>query len=776
MKRSFLSLMLGIACQASLMAAPREADWDKIDAAIKLDHPKTPAELQRVITPKAFADQAWAEGAKAVALRIALEHNPDKEPIEAVRQIAAAIPQAPPAARPVLKLLEAWWLREYYRDRRWELSGRSPLTSAQDADPATWDIARLLAEIDRRFQAALADRDLLRKIPVADFDALLDKGDLPDALRPTLYDFIAHSALEFYGLPETAAAFMGDGLTFDFDAPAFGSVGEFLAWQPENSDPACPKIRALRIYQDMLASHRAEPDPTAFFHCDLERLRWANTAASGNPKNVDTAFEKALRDLIQTTSANPVSADARLDLAAVLTHSDRYREAHAILKAGAAAFSTHPFGKLCTDAAENLEMREITVTAPTHWTGSGEAITIDHANVSQIWFRAFRQPWTSRPGYLELGHILSLREKPSETYEEALAKLLLEKPAKAWDVPLVDPGDYAPQSTHLPVPTDLPPGYYIIAASGQPGFEVEDNHLSLMGVMVTRMTLVLRPLPDPPPERMGGLVTDARTGAPLAGVAVTCNYLKEETKDLLTIATQTDADGAFSFRQPEGHNDCLVVAESGGDRAVVDTFLYGSRESVPTSTEETLTLFTDRAIYRPGQAIQFKGILWGGNPAKSDFHPLPATRATLILSAPDGSELQCLDCVTNEFGSVSGSFTLPTACRGGAYKISEDSRDGTATVRVEEYKRPKFTASIEPPAVPGTLGKPVTVTGTAITYTGAPVDGAGVRWHVERGVHWPAWLRGTGFDRLTGERRLIAQGTTPTAADGSFSLTFTALP
>ncbi|MCF7734293.1 MAG: hypothetical protein K9N23_21600, partial [Akkermansiaceae bacterium] len=65
MKRSFLSLMLGIACQASLMAAPREADWDKIGAAIKLVQPKTAAGLQRVIRPKAFAGQGWAGGGKA---------------------------------------------------------------------------------------------------------------------------------------------------------------------------------------------------------------------------------------------------------------------------------------------------------------------------------------------------------------------------------------------------------------------------------------------------------------------------------------------------------------------------------------------------------------------------------------------------------------------------------------------------------------------------------------------------------------------------------------
>jgi hypothetical protein len=778
MKRLFrpLVLLLGIVCQASLIAAPREADWEKVDAAIKNDQPKTAAELLRAIAPQAFADQAWAEGAKAVALRIALEHQPDKEPAEAVRQLAEAIPQAPPAARPVLKLLEAWWLREYYQDHRWELSRRSTLTSADDADPATWDIPRLLAEIDRRFQAALADRESLRKTPVGDFDALLEKGDLPDALRPTLYDFIAHSALEFYALPEMSAAFMGNGLTFASDAPAFGSVVDFLAWQPENSDPACPKLRALRIYQDLLASHRADPDPTAFFHCDLERLRWANTASSGNPKHVDTAFEKALRDLMQTASANPVSADARLDLAGVLTHTARNGEAHAILKAGAAAFPTHPFGILCANKAGDLEEREMEIETTTHWTGSGEEIAIDHVNVSHVWFRAFRQPWQPSAENLHEEQMLVLSEDasdpPDTSLEDlALGKLLREQPAKVWDAPLAAAEDYTWQSTGLPAPTDLASGYYVIVASGQPGFEIGNNHLSVLGVHVSGMTLVVRSLPD----RVGGLVTDARTGAPLSGVTVTCYSLVDETKRLETTKTQTGTDGAFSFREPDGYRS-ILVAESGNDRAILRANLYEIGSISDYKPVETLTLFTDRAIYRPGQTIQFKGVLWGGSRAKSDFHPQAAAHATIILSSPDRTETQRLDCVANEFGSVSGSFPLPAACRGGAYEISEDSRNGIATIHVEEYKRPKFTAAIESPAVPGSLGQPVTVTGTATAYTGAPVDGAGVRWHVKRGVHWPAWLRGAGFGGEPGESRLVAQGATTTAANGTFSLSFTAVP
>jgi hypothetical protein len=60
MKRLRLALvaLLVIVCHATAIAAPRDAEWEQVDAAIKLDQPKTAADLLRGIAPKAFADQA----------------------------------------------------------------------------------------------------------------------------------------------------------------------------------------------------------------------------------------------------------------------------------------------------------------------------------------------------------------------------------------------------------------------------------------------------------------------------------------------------------------------------------------------------------------------------------------------------------------------------------------------------------------------------------------------------------------------------------------------
>lgn len=762
--------LIGLICHCFATAAPREAEWIEARKAVKEEFPETAAKLLEGIQSSAFADKAWAEGAHAIALRIAARHKPGRNPGEAAAAIAAEIPHAPPEARPPLKLLEAWWFHAYAKDRYYKVSNRAFVVSDSNDDPDTWDWRRLVAEQDRRFQSVLADREALLKIPIGDFDAMIEKGHLPDSLEPTLYDFIAKSAVDFYRDARSDSDFHAESFHIGPDSPAFASVDAFLTWQPLPLESAFPMARVARIYQSLLSSHRADPDPTAFHHWDLERLRWANDAAVGDPRKIAAAFENALRNLIRATTSNPVSADARLDLADILTESERYPDALAILKEGAAAFPDHSFGRECGTEAKRITAPSIEVETPTHWTGSGERIAVEHTNVSRIWFRAYRQPWKPSEANLDW-ESTPVSYNIADDTDKALAKLLRKNPDKSWDSELPDPGDHSYQTTRLPVPDDLAPGFYVIVSSGRSGFDIKDNHIAVIAVHVTRMTLVMRRMPG----RHGGLVCDARTGDPMAGVKVTCYFPADKKKGLQSVSTKTDHDGTFVFRGLDCY-DSILVAESGNDRAVMRPNLWASDDETYDPTEPTNTLFTDRAIYRPGQTVHFKGILWGAGHATDDLLPIRNAKATLALLTQDDKELQRLDRVTNGFGSVSGSFTLPAACRGGVYRIVDVATRDQVSFRVEEYKRPKFTATIAPPVVPVCLGKPITLTGMATAYTGAPLGGAQVRWSVKRSVHWPRWLRGSGFAWNYGYGGKIAQGTTTTAADGSFSVTFTAMP
>ena len=64
-------------------------------------------------------------------------------------------------------------------------------------DITTWDLSRIFAEIDEQFTRALSAEERLKAITVSSYDRLLVEGTMPDAYRPTLYDFLAHEAINF---------------------------------------------------------------------------------------------------------------------------------------------------------------------------------------------------------------------------------------------------------------------------------------------------------------------------------------------------------------------------------------------------------------------------------------------------------------------------------------------------------------------------------------------------------------------------------------------------
>jgi hypothetical protein len=123
-------------------------------------------------------------------------------------------------------------------------------------DFTTWDLPRLFAEIDKHFQKALAAEEQLKKVPIGDYGDLLEKGSQPDSYRPTLYDFVAQEALDFYNSGEQAGARSEDAFELMADGPIFQPVEQFIAWKPESTDSDSPTLKAVRLYQQLLRFHQ----------------------------------------------------------------------------------------------------------------------------------------------------------------------------------------------------------------------------------------------------------------------------------------------------------------------------------------------------------------------------------------------------------------------------------------------------------------------------------------------------------------------------------------
>ena len=175
-------------------------------------------------------------------------------------------------------------------------------------------------------------------------------------------------------------------------------------------------------------------------------------------------------------------------------------------------------------------------------------------------------------------------------------------------------------------------------------------------------------------------------------------------------------------------------------------------------------MFTDRAIYRPGQLVYFKGMVTRA------LDQIPEIQAgeEVVLSLRDANwqELWTKKMVTNAYGTFHGSFTAPEDMLNGRMTITVANRYHH-NIRVEEYKRPKIQASLDTLRQAYALGDTVQLEGWVRSFSGLNLEDCTVRYKVEkRRYYWRYWLPRGG----DATEQLIVAGVTKSDAQGKFVL------
>ncbi len=164
-------------------------------------------------------------------------------------------------------------------------------------------------------------------------------------------------------------------------------------------------------------------------------------------------------------------------------------------------------------------------------------------------------------------------------------------------------------------------------------------------------------------------------------------------------------------------------------RAARPPGLVGGRESGAEAPRSLV--FTDRSLYRPGQTLHWKVLAFDGRADQGRLALLPGTPVTVALIDPNGERVAEQVSTTNAFGSRSGEFVIPAGRLLGDWRL-EVTPSGSASIGVEEYKRPTFEVTLERPSEEPRLNRPAKLAGEARYYFGLPVASGRVAWRVER--------------------------------------------
>ena len=734
-----------------LMAGSRDEEWKKVEDFMNKDLPKTAIKELLAIDAKAREEKAWPEAIRATALRVKLQGTIEEgaDVIGPIKGLEKELAAAPEEMKPLLQTIDALWLWSYYTQNQWQFMQRTQTAQQPGEDMQTWDLQRILAEIDSRFMKALANRDALKAQPVDGFSMLLEKGNTPDELRPTMYDFLVHEILNFYAAEESVDAAAEDAFEFDAASPAFGTAEEFLAWKPQSSDEKSWKLKSIRLYQEIIAYHQDRL--SARVHNELERLEWAKGAVTGG--DTDKRMIDRYNELINATVGNEIQSLARGKLAELLMTQKRMKDAREVAVAGRDAYPNSIYRSSCDSVISRVEAKQVNVATEQVWNAAKPVFEVKYRNINKVWFRLYAETWNPRmEGYYD---------------DKKITQLLRGKPVKQWSVDLAPTDDYLEKSQNLDAPLDLPHGLYQLVASAEENFSIHKNHLSFSRIWLSDLLMIS----SNRYETSQGFVVNALSGDPLQGVNVVM-WTTENGKWSKSATTQTDKDGAYAFDNKR-QRQLQIFAEKDGD-----SMSSGQGWSYQRGVDRPNThifIFTDRAIYRPGQTVRFKGVAAYYDRNKNDYHTLNDENFTVVFSDANQKEISKLELKSNDKGSFQGSFTAPNdRVLGMAYLTC---RDDQSMIRVEEYKRPKFYAEVGPAQKAPKLGENVIVTGKALSYTGAAIDGGKVKWSVTRRAIWPEWCRWCWwYVPQNNSAKQIAHGVAVTKADGTFDVPFIAEP
>jgi hypothetical protein len=779
-----IGIIVGVSINVSL-GGSRDALWSQVDSAINKGLPKTAIDLLEQIIPGALADQAYAEATKAICLKIAQESRiQGNKAEELIVRLQDEIGSAPEPMKPVMEAVLAHWYWRYFQQNRYRFIQRTATAEPPGEDFTTWDLARILAEIDKHFTLALGGGETqniasLQTTPISQWDDLLEKGNMPDACRPTLYDFLVFDALSFYNSGEQAGALPQDSFEIMADSPIFAPVAEFLQWQPVTSNTGSAKFKAVGLYQALLAFHRNDEDKTAFLDADLQRLIFGNNQALG-PEKAER-YETALERFVEDWGDHELSALALYQWANSAYGRGDWLRAHeladrgcqlVVMPKGLKALAWDPaFGNigasLCCDLKAQIEGKSISIQTERVWNHPLPDIEVTYRNVTKVFFRAVRIEFEDFPRFYW-----------SYRHDEQLKTLLAAEPVLQWSAELPATTDYTQRTEALPAPEGLKSGLHFIIASHDPSFKQGDNFLSIVPVWVSDLALVVRSVS--PTGVVEGFVLNANTGRPIAGATVTrwkWGQYDSTWEYRPADPTQTDENGLFRFAPVGDVSESFLLLAEHEDQRLISANSYYTHAgwSDSTSYEQTV-FFTDRSLYRPGQTVHYKGICIRVDRAKDDYRTLAGRQVTVVFSDTNSQEIARQQHACNDYGAFSGSFTAPRdRLLGHMYLSVLNGPPGSAGFNVEEYKRPKFQVQFDAPAEAPRLDTEVIVPGVATAYTGAAIGGAKVEWRVVRQVRFPPWCWWWRWI-APASSQAIAHGEAVTASDGSFDVRFTAKP
>jgi len=702
------------------------------------------------------------------------EFSQEKNINDLTKEVAAA--KFP--IKPVLQslLADAYW--QYYQQNRWKFYNRSQTVSFNKEDIATWDLKALVNSCITNFKESLKQADELKVTKLELFDDIIVKGSSQTRQwRPTLYDFLAHRALDFFKNSEADVTKAAQQFVVNDDA-YLKPYPDFLKLQiTKPQDSLEFKYYAVNLFQDLYNFNLTSQNLTAVLDLEFERLDFVNIYSKNELK--DSLYLQTLSWLEKQFAQSPRVSELKHKVAEwYLQKSALYQplnnDDYKDYKIKAHTFCTqivqqHPKtrgAQLAQNTINNIETKALRITAEqVNDLNLPNRVLIDYTNVTRLYFKLVKADYFIMRNYQNKLH-----------GEKLFAKLLTLPTILNFEQDLPSDNDYNKHIVEIKVPP-AEAGYYMLLASTSKDFLIKENSCTFQNYVVSDLATLNK-------RKASGeydfYVLNRTTGKPITNANLQIwynkyNYKISEYEFKKGNQYTTDAKG-FATIKGSGSNDeynYFVEVKSEKDNVIINDNFYSYKDYDNYQTQIQTSIFTDRAIYRPGQTVYFKAIVL--NTSKKNKAEILSNHSThLTFYDVNYQKIAEQTLTTNEYGTVAGSFVAPQGVLTGQMTITDGY--GTGSFSVEEYKRPKFETYFDTLKGSYKLNDDVSVKGIAKAYAGNVIDGADVKYRVVRTVNYPNWWYWYRPYYSQSTEVEITNGEVKTNEKGEYEIKFKALP
>ena len=725
---------------------------------------------------------------KSLIYQFGLQENKEENaPLKSILRVEHEIAAAKEPARSILQSIEAEIYWNYFQQSRWKLYNRKTTSQIKKEDPITWSIEDFHKKIGEEFSSSIKNEGLLHQIKLEAFDAIVIQGNTR-RLRPTLYDLLAHRALDYFKNDE--AYLTKPAYSFELnEKTAFSDAETFIKYHFVTRDSLSNQFKAVQLFQRLLLFHQHDARRDAFIDLDIERIEFVNTY--GVMDNKEELYQAALEALIAKYETLPVAAKASYLLAQIYATragnydplkdtSNRfaYLDSKAICEKIIRQTDSSEGKTACLNLLREIQRKELTIqTEKVNLPGKPFRTLISFRNFTHLYFRLIKMDQ-------KLKESVGIIIPGTADYLKAILTLPF---LKTFDQFLPDTKDYQKHSVEIKVDS-IQVGEYALLASLSSDFSLENNPMAVQFLNVSKIAYIHK--------GEDYFVLDRETGKPLPGTDVQIWYRYYDNRQNKYLQRQgenffTGKNGYFRLipSKTKTDNGLRIELTKDKDHLFLDdeeTNYYDYRnireENEAQSSKEkyeknhlTIFFFIDRSIYRPGQTVNFKGIAVTRDFESKQFKILPHFKSRTYLMNANKGKTDSLDVSASEFGSFSGKFILPLNLLNGEFRIRDDSSGSEQSFSVEEYKRPRFHVVYEKLKGLYKLNDSIAITGIARPYWGNAVGGAMVKYRVVRQTRFGYYV-GKGWRPTAFREMEVTNGNTITNKDGKFFISFKAIP